>query len=66
MPSYKEMYFTLLRAQRDAILALQEGHQKAEALLLSLDVPDYLRVICLEPEKSDASPVEDKSNDPNT
>jgi len=52
MPSYKEMYFILLRAQRDAILALQEGHQKAEAMLLSFDVPDHLRVVCLEPKES--------------
>jgi len=45
MPTYKEMYFTLVRAQRDAILILQEAHQKAEELFLSADVPDHLRVI---------------------
>ena len=45
MPSYREMYFTLLRAQRDAILILQEGHQKAEELLLSFETPDHLSII---------------------
>ena len=47
MASYKEMYFTLIRAQRDAILVLQEAHQKAEEMVLSADVPDHLRVIRL-------------------
>jgi len=45
MPTYKEMYFTLARAQCDAILILQEAHQKAEEMFLSADVPDHLRVI---------------------
>jgi len=45
MPTYKEMYFTLARAQRDAILILQGAHQKAEEMLFSDDVPDHLRVI---------------------
>jgi len=45
MPTYKEMYLTLVRAQRDAVLILQEAHQKAEDMLLSADVPDHLRVI---------------------
>ena len=45
MSTYKEMYYTLLRAQRDAILMLQEAHQKTEELFLSADVPDHLRVL---------------------
>ena len=45
MPNYKEMYYTLCRAQRDAILILQEAHQKTEEMFLSADVPDHLRVI---------------------
>ena len=49
MPAYKEMYLTLIRAQCDAILILQEAHQKAEEMLLSADVPDHLRVVRLEP-----------------
>ena len=52
MSTYKEMYFTLIRAQRDAILKLQEGHQKAEEILLSAEAPDHLRVISLEPEEA--------------
>ena len=48
MPIYKEMYLTLVRAQRDAILILQEAHQKAEEMLLSADVSDYLRIVRLE------------------
>jgi len=47
--SYKEMYYTLLRAQRDAILILQEAHQKTEEMFLASDVPDHLRVLRLEP-----------------
>jgi len=45
MPTYKEMYLTLIRAQRDTISILQEAHQKAEEMFLSADVPDHLRVI---------------------
>ena len=45
MSNYKEMYLTLARAQRDAILILQEGQQKAEELFLSSETPDYLRVL---------------------
>ena len=45
MPTYKEMYLTLVRAQRDAILILQEAHQKTEEMFLATDVPDHLRVI---------------------
>ena len=45
MPNYKEMYYTLVRAQRDAILILQEAHQKTEEMLLSADVPAHLRVV---------------------
>ena len=45
MSLYKEMYLTLMRAQRDAILILQEAHQKAEEMCISPDVPDHLRVI---------------------
>ena len=45
MPTYKEMYLTLIRAQRDAILILQEAHQKTEDMLLSAEVPDHLRVL---------------------
>jgi len=48
MSTYKEMYYTLFRAQRDAILILQEAHQKAEEMFLSVDVPDHLRVVPLE------------------
>jgi len=48
MSTYKEMYLTLIRAQRDAILILQEAHQKTEDLLLSAEVPDHLRVVHLE------------------
>ena len=47
MPNYKEMYLTLFRAQRDAILLLQEAHQKTEEMFLSADVPDHLRVVRL-------------------
>jgi len=54
MPTYKEMYLTLVRAQRDAILILQEAHQKAEEIFTSTDVPDHLRVVCLEPEGEDS------------
>ena len=46
MPSYKEMYFTLLRARRDAILLQQEAHQRTEEMFLAADAPDHLRVIC--------------------
>jgi len=45
MPTYKQMYLTLVRAQRDAILILQEAHQKTEEMFLSADVPDHLRVL---------------------
>ena len=45
MPTYKEMYLTLVRAQRDAIILLQEAHQKTEEMFLSADVPDHLRVL---------------------
>jgi len=45
MPNYKEMYYTLFRAQRDAILILQEAHQKTEEMFLSADVPDHLRIL---------------------
>ena len=45
MPTYKEMYLTLVRAQRDVILILQEAHQKTEEMFLATDVPDHLRVI---------------------
>jgi len=45
MSNYKEMYYTLLRAQRDSILILQEAHQKTEEMFLSADVPDHLRVL---------------------
>ena len=48
MPTYKEMYLTLARAQRDAILLLQEAHQKAEEMALSADMPNHLRVLRLE------------------
>ncbi|MCL2367884.1 MAG: hypothetical protein FWC72_02715 [Oscillospiraceae bacterium] len=49
MSTYKEMYLTLARAQRDVILTLQEAHQKAEEMHLVVDVPDHLRVIRPEP-----------------
>jgi len=45
MPTYKEMYLTLVRAQRDAVLILQEAHQKAEEMFLSANVPDHLCVV---------------------
>jgi len=45
MPSYKEMYLTLVRAQRDAILILQEAQQQTEEMFLARDVPDHLRVM---------------------
>jgi len=48
MPIYKEMYLTLIRAQRDAILLLQEAHQKTEEMFLSSDAPEHLRVLRLE------------------
>ena len=49
MPNYKEMYYTLLRAQRDAILILQEAHQKAEELYLSPVMSEHLYLIHPEP-----------------
>jgi len=45
MPTYKEMYLTLARAQRDAVSILQEAHQKAEEILLSVEVSDHLHVL---------------------
>ena len=45
MSTYKKMYLTLVRAQRDAILILQEAHQKTEEMFLAIDVPDHLHVI---------------------
>jgi len=45
MSTYKEMYLILARAQRDAVLILQEAHQKAEEIVLSVEVPDHLRVL---------------------
>ena len=57
VPVYKEMYLTLVRAQRDAILAMQEAHQKAEEILLSAEVPDHLRVVRLEPDGAPAQAV---------
>jgi len=53
MPTYKEMYYTLFRAQCDAILMLQEAHQKTEEMLLLTDVPDHLRVIRMESPQTD-------------
>ena len=49
MSTYKEMYLTLVRAQRDVILTLQEAHQKAEEILLSAEMSDHLRALPLEP-----------------
>ena len=49
MPNHKEMYYALLRAQRDAILILQEAHQKTEEVYLSSETPDHLRLLCPEP-----------------
>ena len=49
MSAYKEMYLTLVRAQRDAILILQEAYQEAEEMLLSAEVPDHLRALRLKP-----------------
>ena len=63
MPTYKEMYLTLIRAQCDAILILQEAHQKAEDLLLSADVPEYLRVLRF---TSDNSPTQETSSESET
>ncbi|MCL2842299.1 MAG: hypothetical protein FWE28_02365 [Oscillospiraceae bacterium] len=60
MSTYKEMYLTLAHAQRDAILILQEAHQKAEEMLLSAEVPDHLRVVRLE---SDGAPTQEVSCD---
>ncbi|MCL2588813.1 MAG: hypothetical protein FWD84_05330 [Oscillospiraceae bacterium] len=57
MPNYKEMYYTLLRAQRNAILVLQEGHQEAEELLLSFDLPEHLRLVHAE-RSEDQTPDE--------
>ena len=48
MPSYKEMYLALVRTQRDAILILQEAHQKTEEMFLTADAPDHLRIVHLD------------------
>lgn len=56
MPTYKEMYLTLARAQRDAILILQEAHQKTEDMLLSADVPDHLRILRSEEFQKEEEP----------
>ena len=56
MPTYKEMYFILVRAQRDAILILQKAHQKTEDIYSSADVPDHLRVVHLESRQKAAQP----------
>lgn len=63
MPTYKEMYLTLIRAQCDAISILQEAHQKAEELLLSADVPEYLRVLRF---TSDNSPAQEAPSEGET
>ena len=53
MPTYKEMYLTLVRAQRDAILILQEAHQKAEEMVLSAEPAGHLRIVRLESAQND-------------
>jgi len=64
MPTYKEMYLTLARAQRDAVLILQEAHQKAEEILLSSDVPDHLHMVFPESKESSTSPPKDETEQP--
>ena len=56
MPNYKEMYLLLARAQRDAILILQEAHQKAEEMCISPELPEHLRL--LDPEPPDGAGLE--------
>jgi len=56
MPNYKEMYYTLLRAQRDIILIIQEAHQETEEMFLSANTPDHLRVLRPEPLQTEEQP----------
>ena len=58
MSNYKEMYYTLLRAQRDAILILQEAHQKTEEMYISPAAPDHLRL--LHPESPDDTGLDEE------
>jgi len=57
------MYLILIRAQRDAVLTLQEAHKKAEELLRSADVPEYLRILHL---TSNDAPAQDAPCDGET